>query len=130
MSKKSKNSFLEKSFRYLVLFAPAILFFSYYPNFHFGSNDSMNFEISLSLIWLVIFDVISLVLIIKKRLFANIFKYWPWLLFPIFLTLSVFWSLNSLRGFLTVSILWLIYFAGFSLFKFKNCLIYIFLIRF
>lgn len=108
----SKNNFLEKFYRGLIYVLPAVLFFSYYPLIHFGASESMNFEISLPIIWLVLFDVVALLLMIKQKLlFKNLKKKWVWLLFPGFLTISVLWSLNSLRGLLTVGILWLVYFA-------------------
>ena len=74
----------------------------------------MNFELSLPLIWLVIFDVVAFGIMIKKKmLFKDCKKMWVWMLFPIFATLSVLWSMNFLRGLLTVGILWFIYFAGY-----------------
>ncbi len=103
---------LNKIFKGLIYGLPAILFFSYYPIVSLGTSASMNFEFSLPLIWLVVFDVVGLALMIKQKLVFKDFKRkWIWLLFPLWLSLSVFWSLNSLRGFLTVGILWLIYLA-------------------
>ncbi|MBR3229146.1 O-antigen ligase family protein [Candidatus Saccharibacteria bacterium] len=110
----------EKFFRFLIYILPGVLFFSYYPLIHFGSSESMNFEISLPIIWLVVFDILAFFMLIKRKFLNKIFKYWGWLLFPIFLSLSVLWSLNSLRGLLTVGILWLIYFAGFSFWQLKS----------
>ena len=83
-----------------------------------GASESMNFELSLPLIWLVVFDVVAFGIMIKKKiLFKDFKKKWIWLLFPGFLTVSVLWSLNSLRGLLTVGILWFIYFAGYAFFS-------------
>ncbi|MBR0431372.1 O-antigen ligase family protein [Candidatus Saccharibacteria bacterium] len=112
--------FLFKLFIYIF---PILLFFSYYPLIHFGSSESMNFEISLPMIWLVLFDLFVFVAMVRRRtLFKKIKKEWIWLLFPVFLTTSVLWSLNSLRGILTAGILWLIYFAGYALDSFKETL--------
>ncbi|MDO4611419.1 MAG: O-antigen ligase family protein, partial [Candidatus Saccharibacteria bacterium] len=47
---------------------------------------------------------------------------WAWLLFPIFVSLSILWTGNLVRGILTVGILWLIYFAGFAIFTRKKLL--------
>ena len=117
----SKNNFLEKIYRGLVYVLPAVLFFSYYPLIHFGASESMNFEISLPIIWLVLFDAVALLLMIKQKLlFKNLKKKWIWLLFPGFLTISVLWSLNSLRGLLTAGILWLVYFAIDAMFSLKG----------
>ena len=110
----------EKFFRFLIYILPGALFFSYYPLIHFGNSESMNFEISLPIIWLVVFDVLAFFMLIKRKLLNKIFKYWFFLLFPAFLSLSVLWSLNGLRGLLTVGILWLIYFAGFSFWQLKS----------
>jgi len=52
---------LRKLYFGLLYILPAVLFFSYYPVIRFGSNSSMNFELSLPLIWLVIFDIIAFV---------------------------------------------------------------------
>ena len=109
--------FLFKFFLYLL---PGVLFFSYYPIISFGASESMNFELSLPLIWLLVFDVFSFGFLIKEKKLKNILKYWQWLLFPAFLTISVFWSPNFTRGVLTVGILWLLYFASFSVFIFRD----------
>ena len=110
-------------FRVFIYIFPISLFFSYYPLIHFGSNESMNFELSLPMIWLVLFDLFAFVVMVKRKtLFKKIKKEWIWLLFPVFLTTSVLWSLNSLRGILTAGILWLIYFAGYALDSFKETL--------
>ena len=50
----TKLNKLEKFFRFLIYILPGALFFSYYPLFHFGSDESMNFEISLPMIWLIL----------------------------------------------------------------------------
>lgn len=119
---KKQNNFLVKTFRFFVYILPAILFFSYWPNFHLGTNSSMNFEFSLPLIWLALFNLLSLVLIIKNHKLKDILKYWYWLLFPASLTLSIIWSTNPVRGILTCGILWLLYFAGFSLYELRSYL--------
>lgn len=117
---KNPNSKIKTFYRFMLYLLPAVLFFSYYPLLHFGANDSMNFELSLPLIWLVAFAVLSFILIIKEKKFTTIFKNWALLLFPIFLTLSILWSENKVRGILTIAIFWLIYFAGFSIYIFKD----------
>lgn len=103
---------MKKLFRFLVLILPAALYFSYFPLIHFGEDASMNFEISLPLIWLVLFDITVLIMAAgKKEFWQGILKHWPWLLLPVWLSLSVIWSLNLTRGLLTAGILWLIYLA-------------------
>ena len=59
---------IDKIYRFLVYMLPAILFFSYYPISKLGASESMNFELSLPLIWLVIFDVVAFGIMIKKIL--------------------------------------------------------------
>lgn len=49
--------FLRRLYFILIYALPAVLFCSYYPIIRLGSSDSMNFELSLPLIWLVLFDV-------------------------------------------------------------------------
>ena len=107
--------------KYFLYCLPACLFFSYYPVISFGSGETMNFEISLPIIWLVLFDVMALVLLCKdKKLFSGLKQKWMWLLFPVWLSLSVIWSLNVTRGVLTVGILGLIYFAGYAMWKMRE----------
>ena len=108
-------------FKLFILILPLILFFSYYPIIGLGANESMNFELSLPLIWLVLFDVLVFIMMTRERiLFRGLKGKWGWLLFPVYLTFSVFWSLNSLRGILTVGILWLIYFAVYGMYQFRK----------
>lgn len=109
----------------LLYLMPMALLFSYYPLIKLGENGVMNFELSVALIWLVVFDLVSLVLMIKeKRLKLKEFlvRKWWWLLFPIFATLSLIWSANLLRGVLTVGVMWLIYWAVFAFFELKDLL--------
>lgn len=138
---------LRRSLWGLLYLLPAVLFFSYYPVISLGASSSMNLELSLPLIWLVLFDLVA---------FANLFTLAPrqpipekrpprrpvpknspaqtatpkakvlknlpgisdrriflFSLFPFYLTLSVFWSRNPLRGLLTAGIAWLLFFAIF-----------------
>ena len=111
---------VSKIYTFLIYVLPAILFFSYYPVISFGFNESMNFEISLPLIWLAVFDVIAFRILIKKKLLGKILEKWQWLLLPILVSLSVVWSANVVRGVLTVGILWLIYFAVFAFFALRK----------
>lgn len=107
---------LEKIFRLFICILPGVLFFSYWPVIHFGSSESMNFEISLPLIWLVVFDLLVIVMGWRKKEFwRGIIQRWMWLLLPLWLSVSVLWSLNPVRGLLTVGILWLIYLAVYGM---------------
>ncbi len=111
----------DKIYRFLIYILPAVLYFSYYPIINLGSNSTMNFEFSLPLIWLVIFDGVAFFIMLQKKiLFRKFGRKWVWLLFPTFVTLSVLWSMNSLRGILTAGILWLIYFAGYAFWNLRS----------
>ena len=101
-------------FRFLLYILPLALVFSYFPVISLGSNETMNFELSLTLIWLVLFDLLAFVMIVRKyraQIFSKVFGSILWWLFPLFVTFSVLWSLNVTRGLLTVGLMWAIFFA-------------------
>ena len=125
MVRRSKNSsgelWMERVFRGLVYGLPLALMFGYYPVISLGSSESMNLELSVPLIWLVVLDVVGVVLMVwKGLLIRNLKGKWAWLLLPAFLSLTVLWSLNPVRGVLTVGILWLIYLAGYSIWSLRE----------
>ena len=98
--------------RFAMLFAlPAVLFCGYYPLFLLGQNNSMNFKLSLPLIWLFVFAIISIPTFIrqfKKALKAR--QIWPFTIaLPLYLSLSIIWSPNPLRATLTAGIFWCIF---------------------
>lgn len=120
--------FLSKILWFLLYLLPWALFFSYYPIISLGGNSSMNFELSIPLIWLVLFDLIAFIRLFtlvsvaprQKRLSLNLpglsdRRFFLLSLFPLFATLSVFWSKNPLRAILTAGIIWLIFFAVFAI---------------
>lgn len=111
--------FLRHSYFALLYALPAVLFFSYYPVITLGSDTSMNFELSLPLIWLVAFDIIAFVSLIgtKRAKLSGISdrKFFLFSLFPFYATLSILWSFNSTRAFLTAGIIWLLFFAIFAI---------------
>lgn len=114
---------VESWLRFLVYVLPLALMFSYYPIITLGENVSMNLELSVPLVWLVVFDVLAVYLMAKRKVLFSVFAVrgrWLWLLFPLFLTLSVIWSLNVLRGILVVGILWLIYLAVYGFFNLRD----------
>ena len=112
---------LSKFFKILVLIAPFVMFFSYFPVIRLGAIESMNFELSLPLLWLVLFDIVAFILLVwKKMLFSDIKKKWVWLLFPLWLSIALFWSLNFVRGVMVVGILWLLYFAGYAVWGLRS----------
>ena len=138
---KSHSTALSRLRRFifaLIYLLPAILFCSYYPLISLGGDHSMNFELSLPLIWLVLFDATLLLAFIfldrarrrsrpRSRAAARKQSFWgfnfPGLtdrqfflfsLFPFFATASIFWSANPLRAVLTAGLIWLIFFAIFA----------------
>ena len=114
---------MKKLYRCLLYIMPLILVFSYFPVISLGGNETMNFELSLPLIWLVVFDVLSVVMIVRKyraEIFSKVFGSILWWLFPIFATLSVIWSLNVTRGILTVGVMWLLFFAVISFWELRE----------
>ena len=103
----------------LIYILPAVLYLSYYPIISFGATGTMNFELSLPLIWLVVFDITSVVAVFKFKKTKVIAGKWWYYLFPFFATLSVFWSSNPLRGALTLGVMWAVIIAimGFVILK-------------
>lgn len=169
--------FLRRAYFTLLYALPAVLFCSYYPVIRLGSSASMNFELSLPLIWLVLFDLTAFVLLIasgveplaslrttaghdrgrgarhpQRRADATAFrkdasgspdgisdrKFFLFALFPLYATLSIFWSGNTTRAILTAGIIWLVFFAIFAIIylsprfglpsKFRSTLIKVFFI--
>ena len=114
---------MKKLYRFFLYILPLVLCFSYYPLIKLGENETMYFEFSLPLLWLVAFDILAFVMICKKyrkKLFSKIFGSALWWLFPIFVTFSVIWSLNVLRGILTVGLLWALFFAVIGFFELRE----------
>ncbi|MBO4276557.1 O-antigen ligase family protein [Candidatus Saccharibacteria bacterium] len=108
----SGSGFLGSNFLLNLLYLlPLVLFFSYHPVISLGGDGTMNFELSLPMIWLVVFDVFGVVMFLRKIMVRKCLKKWRYLLFPAFVTLSILWSANTLRGVLTCGVMWLIVFA-------------------
>ena len=106
----------EKLYRILFVGLPAALYLSYYPVIPLGSDATMNFELSVALLWLVATALCGVgALASRGELWAAVCKWvrrkWLWMLFPVWVTLSVIWSLNMVRGALTVGVVWLIMIA-------------------
>lgn len=112
---------LVRIYKAFIFILPAVLFFSYYPIISLGKNETMNFEFSLPLIWLVLFDVLSFVLLLAyikpKRDYFGISdrNFFFLALFPFYSSLSIFWAENKIRAVLTSGIIWLLFFAIFSI---------------
>ena len=109
-----KKNLLQKIAKASIIVLPCSIFFSYHPLFHFGSDGLMNYELSLALIALVLFDIIAIIyLIFNRKLFKKAPKCFMILtaLFPLYATISILWSSSKMHGFLAAGILWAIYLA-------------------
>lgn len=149
-------NFLRKLYFALLYLLPATFFFSYYPIISLGNDTTMNFELSLPLIFLVLFDATAFLNLLlamrgnnlrhfskpsreeqaattergprkdgrpngakksRQRLLPGISdrKFFLFALFPLYATLSIFWSANPTRAILTAGVLWLTFFAVFAI---------------
>ncbi len=112
-------TFFAKIYAFFLCLMPVILFFSYHPVISLGADSSMNFELSLPLIWLALFDIVSLIalFIYRQKLAMSPLtdrRFFLFSLFPLYATISIFWSANPVRGLLTALIIWAIFFAVFA----------------
>lgn len=104
----------------LVIFPP-IFFLSYYPLISLGSTESMNLELSLPEIWLVLFFLFSLPQIPDLFRFYKLKNLCIIALIPLYFALSAIWSDNRLRTILTSGLAFLVIFAMLSLiYRLKN----------
>lgn len=120
----TKKSLLDRLIIGLVYLLPFALFMSYYPIIALGSSNAMNFELSVPLLWLVIFDFLILIKLAQLFLVKPRLRELPGIsdrkifllaLFPLYATLSVFWSANPVRGLLTAGIIWALFIAIFAI---------------
>ena len=126
--KKSRSKdcgwwWLSAAFRVLLYVMPLCLFFSYHPVIKLGESEAMYFELSVAEIWLVVYSIVAFVeMVRRKKLLAGLKQkwWWMWLLFPVWLTLSVLWSLNVTRGVLTAGMMWLVVFAGYGVWTLRD----------
>lgn len=122
------KNFINKFRYYLILFLPAVLFFSYYPLIPLGEANFMHLELSLPLVWLALLALASIpdfLLFIKN--FKSHTKPYKILfslasVFIIYCTSSIIWSENPIRTLLTAGILWCIFISvtAFSYFRFTK----------
>lgn len=124
MPKKSKKlNKLDQIYQWFIIVLPPVLYFSFHPFMRLGANDSMYFELSLPLLWLAAFDLFSLAPLFKQKAWRHLKTLKFWLFFPIWCTITLIWTLNFTRGFLTVGVLWALYFAIFSMYCQKSLII-------
>jgi O-Antigen ligase. len=101
---------------YFLLSLPVAVWFSYHPLIEFGKTATMYLEISISLAVLLLFAITALPHVWKVRQ-KLVQKKSTWLIagFALWNSLTVFWSENPLRGFLTAGVVWLIAIAYFRI---------------
>ena len=101
--------------KYLLILFPPVFFFSYFPIIALGSNNYMNFELSLPEIWLVIFFLFSLPQLKTVYKFYNPKILLLATILPLYFTLTIIWSENRPRAILTAGLFWLLIFAALNL---------------
>ena len=106
-----KKTRIIKVLQSMIYILPAVLCFSYFPVISLGVAETMNLELSLPLIWLAVFDVMSVIAVFKFKKTKVIAGKWWYYLFLFFATLSVFWSENKLRGALILGVMWAVIIA-------------------
>lgn len=104
--KFAKLSFLEK----LWLLAPVAIWFSYWPKISLGQDATSNYELSITLIYLLILALVGLPNIWQDRkLLARNHVVWLVGSFVVLGFLSLVWTDNFTRGFLTAGIIGLLF---------------------
>lgn len=109
---KPKLSLLER----LWLGLPVVVWFSYWPNLHFGQDGTMNYEASVALIYCLVLALVGLPSVWRDRQ-KLIRNHQVWLVgsLVVYAGVTVLWSLNTTRGFLTAGIIGILFliFLGF-----------------
>lgn len=109
---KNFNNYLLKFRLFLLVSLPFALVFSYHPRISLSSTSSMNLELSIPLLWLLLFALSSLPRLpysLRSLLLNSHPKFRPFLLilfcFSFFYpAASIFWSPNPLRAILTFGV--------------------------
>ena len=94
----------------LWLLAPIMIWFSYYPKISLGGDATMNYELSLTLIYVVVLAVVGVSTIWRHRRTIWRSKHiWILTAYVAWSAITIVWSVNRLRGVLTVGVLGLLY---------------------
>lgn len=94
----------------LWLLAPIMIWFSYYPKISLGGDATMNYELSLTLIYVVVLAVVGVPTIWRHRRTIWRSKHiWILTAYVAWSAMTIVWSANRLRGVLTVGVLGLLY---------------------
>ena len=92
-------------FEKLLLLAPIVVWFSYYPRFDFGADNTMYFKLTVPLVYVLILSIVGLPRIWRGR--SELMRQPAvWLVagFIIWQGISLLWTPNVLRGVLTFGI--------------------------
>lgn len=93
-----------------LLFMPAVLWFSYLPNLHFGRTSGANIEVSVALLYMSMVALVGARQVWRRR--ANL-RQQPaaWLsgAFVAWHAVSVMWTVNPLRGVLQTALLFVLW---------------------
>ncbi len=112
-----KLSFSEK----IILLAPIVVWFSYYPNFHIGRAEGLNLEFSMPLIYVVILATFGLKDIWQNRFsLAKNRAVWLSGSFVVWNFLSLLWTVNPVRGFLNSGVWLVLWLCLLTLLSLKN----------
>lgn len=112
-----KLSFSEK----IILLAPIVVWFSYYPNFHIGRTEGLNLEFSMPLIYVVILATFGLKDIWQNRFsLAKNCAVWLSGSFAVWNFLSLLWTVNPVRGFLNSGVWLVLWFCFLAILSMRN----------
>ena len=92
-------------FEKLLLLAPIMVWFSYYPRFDFGADSTMYFKLTVLLVYVLVLSIIGISRIWRER--SRLMRQPAvWLLvgFILWQGISLLWTPNVLRGGLTLGI--------------------------
>jgi hypothetical protein len=97
-------------FELVWLFAPIAIWFSYRPLLRLGQNTTMNFELSITVMYATVLALASLPIIWRSRRQLLRVRSVQLVTFFVFVTaVSVLWSANATRGILTFGLVGVLY---------------------
>lgn len=105
----------------ILLFAPVVVWFSYYPNIHITRLEGFNFEFSITLLYVVILATFGLKDIWQNR-FSLAKNRVVWLSgsFIVWNFLSLLWAVNPARGFLNSGVWLVLWFCFLAILSMRN----------
>lgn len=105
-------------FHRLWLLMPLVIWFSYWPRLSWGANATMNFRLTIPMVYVVVLALAGLPVIWRlRRNLARDRLVWLASALVIWSILTVAWSSNLLRGLLTagfMGLLWLVFLASYA----------------